>query len=154
MRVPVALVLLLLACPAQAAAPDPRLAGRWEGLDSIGRCRGFVFGADGKVTAFVSRGEVIIPDARRLQAMRYETDAAAAPATIDLVMTDTEGKEQRRLLAIYRLSAPNVLELRTNYSDERPPGFEPGAKPGVIALQRLTRSNQALVCRAGERAPK
>ncbi len=145
---------MLLACAALAAGPDPRVAGRWEGLDSIGRCSGFVFGADGSVTAFVSRGEVIIPDSRRQQAMRYETGTGAAPATIDLIMTDAAGKEERRLLAIYRLPTPNVLELRTNYSDERPAGFESGGKSRVIALQRLTRGNQALVCRVGERPLK
>lgn len=146
--------LLLAAFAAGAATPDPRVSGRWEALDSVGRCSGFVFDAGGRVTAFVSRGEVVIPDPKRASAMRYETDPAAKPAHIDLVMTDAAGTEQRRLLAIYRLPTANVLELRTNYSDERPSGFGADGDVPSVVLQRLTSSNQALVCRIAERKPK
>lgn len=153
MRLPFALALLVAAGCA-AASPDPRIVGRWEGLDSTGRCSGFVFDAAGKVVAFVSRGEVLIPDPKRASAMRFMTDTASKPARIDLVMTDAAGAEQRRLLAIYRFPTQNSFELRTYYNDDRPSGFGPDQDAKSVVLQRLTTTNQKLVCRISERPPK
>ena len=136
---------------AEPAGPDPRLAGRWEGLDAVGRCSGLVLEKDGRVAAFVSRGEVIIPDAKKAAAMHYATDAASSPSRMDLVLVDRGGRELQRLLAIYRLPTPNQLELRTYYDENRPTGWgvDPDAK-GMV-LHRLTFANQALVCRVAER---
>jgi len=145
---------LLLAAGCAIAGPDPRIVGRWEGLDALGRCSGFVFDGGGAVVAFVSRGEVLIPDPKRVNGMRFLTDAASDPARIDLVMTDAAGAELRRLLAIYRFPTANAFELRTYYNDERPSGFGPDPDAKSVVLQRLTSANQKLVCRIAERPPK
>ncbi len=150
-------LLAALACVAQAAdapGPDPRLAGRWEGLDSIGRCSGLVLEKGGVVAAFVSRGEVVIPDAKKAARMHYATDEVSGLARMDLILADAAGRELQRLFAIYRFPSANQLEIRTYFNENRPTDWEPDPDARSMVLTRLTMANQALVCRVAERKPR
>ena len=151
---------LLAACACAAAAlaaspasPDPRLAGRWEGLDAVGNCSGLVLEKNGTVAAFVSRGQLLIPASGRSARMLYATDARSNPARLDLILTDSAGNELERLLAIYRFPVSNQLELRTYFNDDRPLDWGPDPDARNVVLTRLTFANQALVCRVAERKP-
>jgi hypothetical protein len=143
-----------IALGAEPGGPDPRLAGRWEGLDGIGRCSGFVFEKGGNVTAFVSRGEVVIPDAKKAARMHYATDEVSGLSRMDLILADASGRELQRLFAIYRFPSGNQLEIRTYYNENRPTGWGPDPDARNMVLTRLTFANQALVCRIAERKPK
>ena len=149
-----ALLAAALACISWGAQADPRLVGRWEGLDAVGRCSGFVFEKGGTVAAFVSRGEVLIPDAKKAARMHYATDEVSGLARMDLILTDAAGRELQRLFAIYRFPSANQLEIRTYYNENRPTGWGEDPDARNVVLTRLTFANQALVCRIAERKPK
>lgn len=118
---------------AEPAGPDPRLAGRWEGLDGIGRCSGFVFEKGGNVIAFVSRGKVVIPDAKKAARMHYATDEVSGLARMDLILADAAGRELQRLFAIYRFPPGTSSRSAPTTTRTGRPAEDPTRATSVLA---------------------
>lgn len=109
------------------SAQENAIVGKWKGTDQTQNVGYMIFDKEGYVSMEISGQliggkEFILNDSKG--SMQYKTNFNVKPATLDMVLTNLNTKEEKRMLGIIEIINPNEIKIAFNFDEERPTTFQ------------------------------